>query len=119
MARLAKVFPVVLVLVLGCQNKFSSEHKFSMQLGEVQDIVVDAPTSEQKVLVTLASDQPVDVVVRLKKVFDANKTQPQLGSLKQSSKGTLDVKIPANEAFVVTVMEVTKPTQCTLKIAGQ
>ena len=117
MTRLVMAFPVVLVLVLGCQNKLSSEHKFTMQLGEEQDVVVDAPTSAQKVAVTLASDQPVDVVVRLKK--DKDKKKSELGTLKQSSKGMIEVQVPAKEEFIVTITGVTKPTKCSLKIAGQ
>ena len=113
MTRLTMTFPLVLVLLLGCQSKLSTEHKFSLGPGEIQDVSIDAPMYAQKVVVTLSSDQPVDVTVHLKK-----DTKP-LGSLKQSSSGTLEAQIPAKEEFVVTVAGATKQTKCSLKIAGQ
>jgi hypothetical protein len=119
MNRLIMSFSLVLVLSLGCQSKLRTEHKFSLGPGQLQDIFVDGPTHAQKAVLALSSDQPVDVVVYLKKDADAERPKNPLGSLKQSSSGTLEVQIPAKEAFVVTVSGGLKPTNCLLKITGQ
>ncbi len=119
MTRRIAALPLVLVLLLGCQSKLSTEHKLSLEPGESRSVVVDGPTFTQKVVVTLSSNQPVDVAVHLKKDVTDDKANNPLGSLKQSSAGTLNVQIPAKEAFVVLVTSGMKPSTVSLKIAGQ
>ena len=119
MTRPIAALLLVLVLVLGCQSKLSTEHKLSLEPGETRSVVVDGPTFAQKVVVTLSSNQPVDAAVHLQKDVSGDKATNPLGSLQQSSGGTIDVQIPAKEAFVVLVTNGMKPSSVSLKIAGQ
>jgi hypothetical protein len=119
MTRRIIILALVLMLPFGCQSKLQTEHRLSLGAFQVQDILVDGPRYAQKVVLTLSSDQPVDVTVQLKKDADAEKPKTPLGSLDHVSSGTIEVQIPANESFVATVAGGMKPTNCVLTITGQ
>jgi hypothetical protein len=111
----------------GCQ-RLDYEKTFAMEAGDVQMCPVDAPRSEQKVMVTVTSTAtPVDVYVVLEKdqedavkaIHDYKKPANPLASAAKTTKAELETTVPAKTPYVVILSGAVKSTEVTLKITGR
>jgi hypothetical protein len=117
----------LLAAVAGCQSRLNLDHTLDVDVGSSKDVVIDAPRYDQKVAVTVESDNPVSVYVCLldnrKAVHDAldkgKKPEGVLASKEQVQTDTFDVTVPAKQQAVVLVEAGTKAAKVKLKIKGQ
>jgi hypothetical protein len=111
--------------VSGCQ-KLNVEKSYKMNPGEVQILVVDAPSRDQDVAVAITSSGSVDVYIA--KEADANEANdkivppknPIASKQKVEGKDTLSAKVPAKTAYGVVLLNAQKKnTDVTVKLTGK
>ena len=108
---------LVLVVIAGCQSRLNVDAAYQLEPGVMKDTEIDAPRYDQKVVVTVNSNEPVDVYVYLKKDRDTilaavaknPKQAPVLASKEAARNETLEVTLPAKETAVITVATGLKP----------
>ncbi len=120
---------LALVVLAGC-SKLHVEKQYPLEMFQARSVEVSAPTSEQKIRVTVTSDEPITVTVILDKELPAGKAgaddfdpgQLDKGTLaqkKDTKEASLDVTIPAKEKYRVYVSGAKKKAQVTIKIDEQ
>ncbi|HVK09868.1 MAG TPA: hypothetical protein VM597_13925 [Gemmataceae bacterium] len=116
---------LALVALAGC-SKFHVEKQYTLDMFSTQHIEVTAPTSEQRIKVTMTSDEPVTVTVLLakdvptKEEFDPGTLDKgTLAQKKDTKDTTLDVTIPAKEKYRVYLSGAKKKAQVSVKIDEQ
>src|SRR5436305_2106537 len=104
MTRPCLAFVFALALVAGCQSRLSEQRTFTVDAARMKLFEIDGPKYDRTVTLTLTADQPVDLDVYLKRDADADRgPKAKLGALAKSSGGSLDVRVPAGEVFVIEV----------------
>ena len=129
MARSASSFALFVLCtagLAGCKQSFSLEEQRTVTLTNTLTKIIDAPSSEQRIRVhVLAADAPVHVYVFLEKdvnndtdelVERGEKVPGQLASSIKTKEATLEVTIPAKQAYRVWITPFKHPTPVTLKI---
>jgi hypothetical protein len=120
---------LALVVLAGC-SKLHVEKQYTLEPGTIQHVEVSPPTSDQKLKVSVTSDEPVTVTVLLVKDIPAAKggaedidpgtlTTGGLGQKKDVKEATLDVTVPAKEKYRVYISGVKKLAKVTVKIDEQ
>ena len=120
---------LALVALAGC-SKLHVEKSYTLDPGTVQHLEVTPPTSEQKLKVSVTSDEPITLTVILVKDVPAAKggaedidpdtlTKAAVAQKKEAKDATLDVTIPAKEKYRVYVSGVKKMAKVTIKIDEQ
>jgi hypothetical protein len=123
----------VLVLCLaalapGCQ-KVNFDQTINLSAGSIEERTIDAPRGEQKVRVSVASAEPVDVDV----VLEANKAAVMetllsgkrpaadkvLASKAKAKTDTLSATIPAGKKYAVLLSSATKTTAVKLSVKSE
>jgi hypothetical protein len=115
-----------LMTMAGCQ-KVAVEKTYTVGPGEVKTLIVDGPSREQEVTVTVTATSPVDVYIAAEKdVNDANDKvsapKASFGSKKGIEKDTVTAKVPAKAAYGVILLGTPKTktgTNVTLNMKGQ
>jgi hypothetical protein len=80
---------------------------------------IDAPKSQQKVVVKLTSDDEVNLIVALQKDLDGDMVKREskaLGESTRTKSATIEVTVPEGQAFSVVLTAVKKKTSFKLKI---
>ena len=124
--KTSRIAVVAIIVLAGC-SKIHEKREFSIDPASYHSLEITAPLSEQKVKVTLTSDQPVNIYVLLDKDFPKGKEDfdPEtlktglLGSQKSAKDATLDVTIPAKEKYRIVVSGANKKANVTVKIDSQ
>lgn len=102
---------LLVVTVAGCQ-RVNTERAWQMEQGDIKSISVDAPRSEQKVLVAVNSaSAPVDVYIVLDGDADAatealqadRKPAKALAAQEKVQDVLLDATVPAGKSYKVLV----------------
>jgi hypothetical protein len=122
-----RVIPLLAFMTLAGCAKLHEQKAFTLDIGESRSIQISAPVSEQKVKVTLASDQPVNIWIVLEKdipgaATDFDPTTLKSGviaSSKAAKDASLDAPIPAKEAYRVFVNGAAKKASVTVTIDGK
>lgn len=105
---------MVLLMVIGlvgCGSKLSYTDTVSIDSGETQIRMIDAPKSDQRVRVEFTSNNPVNVAVILSEQLDKsdqNLSGEQvptgaLGSEMNTKNGSFEVSIPAGKEFQILI----------------
>lgn len=124
--RLLRLVPLAVIALVGC-SKIHEKREFNVDSGAFHSLSITAPLSEQKVKVTMTSDQAVSVYVILEKEtggkdeIDPEKMKAGvLASQKNVKEATLDATIPAKEAYRVYVINAsTKSAAVKVSIDSQ
>jgi hypothetical protein len=122
-----RAMPLLAIFALAGCAKLHEQKSFTLDLGESRSIQISAPVSEQKVKVTLASDQPVNIWVVLEKDIPGGATDFDPTTLKSgvvaSSKAakdaSLDATIPAKEAYRIFLNGAGKKANVNVTIDGK
>jgi len=118
---------LALLATMGCQ-KLNYEKTISIDIGEVQSILIDAPKRDQKVSVAISSpDSAVNVCVVLEKdqgaakksLLDGKKPAEALANKDKVKDDTLEASIPGGSDFAVLLSGAAKSTQVKVKITGR
>lgn len=121
------IFPAA-VLAVGCQSRLHYDKSIALKHGDIIRLTVDGPRREQRAVVDFKSaSSPIDVYVCLKSQEDAvaaiaESGRPATAALGQAhhvQNGSIDVTIPAGQAFVVVLTGSTKDTTVDVKITGK
>lgn len=113
----------VAVAVAGC-SKIHEKKDFTLEPGNSHNLKITAPLSEQKLTVALTSDQPVSIWVLLEKDVPGGKDDLDPTTLKSgilasktdTKEVSLDVTIPAKEAYRIIIAGAAKKAAVTVKI---
>jgi hypothetical protein len=124
--RLRTIGLLAVVALAGCA-KLHQQNSVSLDVGESHNIFISAPVSEQKLKVTMASDQPVNIWVVLEKDIPGGAKDFDPATLKSgivaSSKGakeaSLDATIPAKEAYRIFLNGANKKANVNVTIDGK
>jgi hypothetical protein len=117
------------LLLAGCQRTLYDQ-TVTLTVGTVHEVVVDAPTREQKVVVEFNSPGvPVDVWVLTTANKDAvrtklmGRTRPNdsdvLGGKEQAESGTVEATVPAGKEYAVLLGRAKQKTEVKLKVTGR
>lgn len=112
--------------MVGCQ-KVAVDKQYTLNPGEVKTMIVDGPTRDQDVTVTITATSPIDVYIASEKdVNEANDKisapKQSLGSKKGIEKDTVTAKVPAKTAYGVVLLATGKTkqgTNVTVNLKGQ
>jgi hypothetical protein len=118
---------VLMVGITGCP-RFSTKLSYSLAMGDIRRINIDAPASEQNVKVEVSSPtatvsiyivleenaQQVEDSLALQKAPDRSLI---LASAEVREKGTVEAKVPKKKAYCVFVVG-TKPSEVDVTISG-
>jgi len=121
-----RIIPVlVFTLLAGC-SKIHEQRSFTLEPQATNTLSVTAPVSEQVVTVAVTSDQDISVYVLLEKnVPKVDKSDFEPEKMKEgvlakevlTKSATLEVKIPAKEAFeIFLVNRNNKAANVTVKV---
>jgi hypothetical protein len=113
----------------GCQ-KLDIQRSVTLAPGDVKNLQIDAPRSDQKVRVTLASsDSAINAYLVLQKDHDAvdqalqagNRPDPSavLASQEKAKEATLEATVPAKSGFSIFFNGATKPTTVSVQVTGR
>jgi len=126
--KLRYVPALSILLLTGC-SKIHEQRSFTLKPLGGNTLSVSAPISEQKVAVSVTSDQPVSVWVLLEKAvpkgdkgdFEPEKmTEGVLAKEFSTTAANLQATIPAKEAFQIYVVNSgTKAAEVTVKVDSQ
>jgi hypothetical protein len=124
--KVCRIAFVAIIALTGC-SKIHEKREFTVGAAESHSLEISAPLSEQKVKVTLTSDQPVNIYVLLDKDYPKGKDDfdPEtlktgiIASQKNAKEASLDATIPAKEKYRVIVGGATKQATVTVKIDSQ
>jgi hypothetical protein len=120
---------VLLGLAAGCQ-RLDVDRTINLEPGEVRDIIIGAPRSQQNVKVDVsASGAPVDVYV----VLEAERagvedsltlskrpdTAKLLASQQKVTTATLEATVPAKNDFAILLAGAAKPAEVKVKVTGR
>ena len=123
-----RLVPVLAVVALAGCSKIHEQRTFTLPPMGGNTLSISAPVSEQKLVVALSSDQPVNIWVLLEKDLppgekkddfdpDAHMKSGVLAKEKNVKDATLQATIPAKEKFQVYVNNTGgKPANVTVKI---
>jgi len=124
-----RLIPLAVVLAMAGCSKIHEERTFTVDALSGHSLSITAPVSEQKVKVTLTSDQPVSVWVVLEKEApqgDKSRFDPDtlksgvLAKEKNTKEATLTATIPAKEAYLIYVSNPSpKDASVTVKVDSQ
>jgi hypothetical protein len=99
---------VTLAVTVGCQ-RLNVKRSIHVNPGDVQDMIIDGPRSQQKINVGIASTAPIDVYIILSAEEQAVKSKLLAGQKPDESKvldkalkvdnATLQATIPAKSEF--------------------
>ena len=112
----------------GCQARLNFEKTLGLDRNQVETLAVDAPTREQKIVVTITSSAcPVDVYVVLEKDQEAatqaleSHLHPKnsLASQTNVKETTLEATFPGRKGFAVLIGESKVTTTVKVKIASK
>jgi hypothetical protein len=120
---------LVLLTLVGCQ-RLNVDKKISLAPNEVQDIIIDAPKSQQQVKVVVnSSASPVDVYVVLEeaqnavkaKLLENKRPDPSkvLASELAAESATVEATIPAKNEFRILLTGAKKATDVQVKVTGR
>src|SRR3954465_15435364 len=117
-----RAIPLLAIFALAGCSKLHDQRTFTLGIGESNSIKISPPVSEQKLKITLASDQPVNIWVVLEKDVPggANDFDPTamktgvLASSKNAKDASLDATIPAKEAYRIFVNGVNQKASITV-----
>jgi hypothetical protein len=111
----------------GCQ-KLDDERTFEVGPGKIRSMLIDPPTKEQKVTVTISSSiSPVTVYVVPAKEQEAAERAMESGKQpnqsfagkEKSQEATLEATIPANTGYAIIVGGAIKDSQVKVKVTGR
>jgi hypothetical protein len=119
---------VFAVLAPGCQ-KVNINKTITLSAGSIEAPTIDAPRGQQKIRVTVASAEPVDVDV----VLEANKAAVMdslslgkrpaadkvLVSKAKTKADTLSATIPAGKEYAIVLSGATKTTEVKLSVKSE
>jgi len=119
----------LLGLAAGCQ-RLDVDRTIKLAPGDVQDILIDAPRSQQSIKVDVnASGAPVDVYVLLEAERQAVKEnllinkRPDpaklLASQQKVTTATLEAAVPARNDFAILLAGASKPAEVKVKVTGR
>jgi hypothetical protein len=125
-----RLIPVLAVVVLAGCSKIHEQRSFTLEPRGGNTLSVSAPLSEQKVQVSVTSDEPVDVWVLLEKDVppgtkddfdpDAKMKSGILATEKKTRNATLQATVPGKEKYQVYVTNPgQKPANVTVKVDSQ
>ncbi len=126
MPRLFRIAPLGLVLLLaGCQGKLDIAKTYTMEPGDSQFLLVEAPAGEQKINVAVKSGGvPLNVYVvpgttsaQAQQAVQENKRV--LASKTKAADPTLDATVPAKQAYVIMLDGAEKPAKIEVKITSR
>jgi hypothetical protein len=118
---------IALLMVAGCQSKLNVDHTVQMESATLKSIEIDPPRYDQKMAVTIQSDNPVTVYIYLQKdkaavtdAIDKGKKPEAVLTMKENVQNeSLDVTVPAKQGAVVTLQTTSKPASVKLKLLGK
>jgi hypothetical protein len=107
--------PFWLVLFAGCNAPLKDERSLDLIGGEDKDVIIEATRWKQKIKVSVDSKEPVTVRIFLEKNLEAAEkaiaemkdSEAILASEKNATQIKLEAAIPANEAVVIRVRNMT------------
>jgi hypothetical protein len=119
---------MALIVAVGCQ-KLNVKRTIHINPGDVQDVIIDGPRSEQKINVGITSSAPIDVYVILSAEEQAVKSKLLAGQKPDDSKvldkalkvdsANLTATIPAKNEFRIMLTGAKKPADVDVKITSQ
>jgi len=117
-----------LLVAVGCQ-RLNVEKDIHVSPGEVQDVIIDAPRSEQKIKVDVTSTAPIDVYVILSsdqqvvkdKLLGNRSPDPSklLANQQKAENASLDATIPAKNEFRILLAGAKKPADVKVKVTSR
>lgn len=118
---------LALLVVIGCGQRLNVEKTIKLDVGDVNEISVDAPSGEQKVSVEVSSSaSEINVYVVLEENLahvKANVQSPDpakvLAGKAKIKEETLEATIPAGKKYAVVIGAARKPTEVKLKVVGK
>jgi hypothetical protein len=121
------VIPLFAVCILAGCSKIHEERSFTLDPHNSHSLQVSAPVSEQKVKVTMTSNEPVNVYVLLDKHIPSGKDDFDPQTMKEgvlakelkTKEATLTATIPAKEKYRVYVDGSDKTASVTVKVDSQ
>jgi hypothetical protein len=124
-----RILPLLAIcLVAGC-SKIHEQRSFDLKPMGGYSLHISAPVSEQKVKITVSSDQPIEVWVLLEKdIPESKKDDPEpekmtagvLASEKKVKDSALTATVPGKEAYCVFVQNPgNKTATVTVKVDSQ
>lgn len=122
-----RVLCLLLLVLAGCGQPLDVRKDLTLEIGEVHCVFIDAPSREQKVVVSVTSDVEVDAWIVKGQDEAAINKQMNLGqkptdALSGKQKITsekIDATIPARTAYTIVVGNSTKNAKVNVKITGK
>lgn len=123
----ARLALILMTALAGCQSKLNVVSTMQLEAVVTKTLDIDAPRYDQKMVVTIQSDQPINVFVYLQKdkaaataAIDKDKpSEAMLAHKENVQTETFEVTVPAKQAAIVTVQSMTKPANVKVTINGK
>lgn len=123
----ARLVPALALIALAGCAKLHLDKNYTLEVLSTQHLEVSPPTSEQKLKITMTSDEPVNVAVVLVKdippgVEDYDPALTATGPLaieKNTKAASLTVTIPAKEKYRVYLSGAKKKATVNVKVDEQ
>jgi hypothetical protein len=114
------------LVMAGCQ-RINQERTIHLESGDVQAIIVDPPSNEQKIMVKITSGSPIDAYVVLERdlqtakqaLLDSRSVKTALASKQKDQNPTLEATIPSRNGFAILLAGARKSTEAKVKITSQ
>ncbi len=120
----ARLIPVLALVVLTGCSKIHETRPFKVGPGQMYYFEITEPVSEQKIKVSVTSENPVNIWVMLTKEVPSQDefdpaTRTVLASEKNTKEATITATIPAKEKYRIYITGASKETSGTVKVDSQ